>query len=96
MSDFSIDTPIDTEKAMASFKDNLELYLMILNSFRNLTVLSGLNQIGKCIDDKSYKQVAQHAHSLKSASAYIGAGLIHYDCFYMQEAYFQKDLNKSI
>lgn len=35
MSHFNVENPIDSEKAIQSFKDNIELYLMILNRFRN-------------------------------------------------------------
>lgn len=46
MSQLSVDNPIDSEIAIQSFKDNIELYLMILNRFRNYQVLPVLNTIG--------------------------------------------------
>jgi len=57
MSQFCVDHPIDSDKAIKSFKDNIELYLMILNRFRNFQVLPALNSIGQFIEAKSMSKV---------------------------------------
>ena len=31
------------------------------------------------------------AHSLKGAAGYVGAGRLHYGCFYIIMAYYEKD-----
>ena len=31
------------------------------------------------------------AHSLKGSSGYVGAGKIHYQCYFIQDAYLQND-----
>ena len=34
------------------------------------------------------------AHSLKGASGYVGAGRVHYACYYIQKAYNSKNYEK--
>lgn len=60
---------------------------MILNRFRNLQVLPALNNIGEFIDAKSMSKVKLSAQSLKASSASIGAAMLHYDCYFIQEAH---------
>ena len=46
------------------------------------------------MDTLNWTQVKEVAHSLKSSSGYVGASRIHYDCYFMQEAYNIKELPK--
>ena len=50
ISDFKTDSPIDYEKAIDSFKNSPDLYFMILNRFRNFSVLPAITSIGQCIE----------------------------------------------
>jgi len=43
------------------------------------------------VDAENYAKYKEHAHSLKGASGYIGAGRIHFDCYFIQESYIKKD-----
>ena len=44
----------------------------------------------KPFDENDFAQYKQEAHSLKGASGYIGAGKIHYMCYFIQQNYFLK------
>lgn len=92
--DFNIDSPIDLIKAVTSFKDNVDLYLMILNRFRNFSVLPAINSIGQCIEAENMSKVKLHAQSLKASAATIGAGVLHYDCYFIQEGFSQNNPQK--
>ena len=52
----------------------------------------------KCIQDISnalnmsnWNRFKLNAHNLKASAGYTGAGLIHYDCFYIQNSFVEKD-----
>lgn len=64
---------------------------MILNKFRNQTMIPLLDKIAKSLNDKDYMRFNNGAHSLKGASGYVGAGAVHYDCYFIQEAFLKKN-----
>ena len=47
---FNIECPLDHQVAISSMKNNKSLFYMILNRFRNETLVNALNQITEAID----------------------------------------------
>ena len=80
---FDIDTPIDYLKAKKGLGNSDRLYYNMLDTFEEMTLNSVLTNLALFVDAKDYKQIKEEAHKLKGASAYIGAGRIHYACYYM-------------
>ena len=50
-----------------------------------------MKQIKEAFDSKNYEKLKQVAHSMKGAAAYVGAGRLHYVCYYMQENWASKN-----
>ena len=42
-----------------------------------------MTNIVEAYDAKNYKVIKNEAHALKGACAYVGAGRLHYVCFFM-------------
>ena len=55
-----------------------------------------VNEIGNAINLKQYSNISQSANYLKKASRAIGAGNLHFDCFYMEENYNQNQKDKMV
>jgi HPt (histidine-containing phosphotransfer) domain-containing protein len=47
-------------------------------------------------EEKNYQKMKELAHSLKGASAYIGASRIHYCCYYIQEHFVYERYDKML
>ena len=60
---------------------------MILVKFRNGNILNLVNTIGKGITDGNYAKIKEAAQTLKSQSGQVGACRVHYDCYFLMEAY---------
>lgn len=67
---------------------------MILNRFRNFDLLPALNGIGENIDKQNWGKVKNYAQVLKQSSATIGAGVMHYDCYFIQDSYMKREEEK--
>ena len=50
-----------------------------------------MSNITTLIDKEDWAGVDMNAHILKTSSGTVGAGKLHYACFYMQDAYAQND-----
>lgn len=48
--DYDVSKPLDHARAIASMKDNIELYYSILNRFRSTNILPALKQIKNMIE----------------------------------------------
>jgi HPt (histidine-containing phosphotransfer) domain-containing protein len=55
-----------------------------------------LTEIIKPIDERDWKNIKQKAHALKGSSSYIGAGRLHYVCYYIQDHHYNKNYQKMI
>jgi len=89
---FNIDTPLDIEYAIKSMKGNKTLFYSLLVKFISgiFKAKSPLDNITVAFEDQNWKKYKEAAHQLKGQCAYIGAGHLHYDCFFIQDA-FNKD-----
>jgi HPt (histidine-containing phosphotransfer) domain-containing protein len=90
----SIDTPLDYANALFCLSNKKSLYFMMLGRFLSQTLAQEITKIKDAMDTLNWTQVKEVAHSLKSSSGYVGASRIHYDCYFMQEAYNIKELPK--
>ena len=43
---------------------------------------------------KDWTKMKDGAHTLKSASGYVGAGKIHYACYYIQKAHHENNFTE--
>ena len=94
---FNIEEPLDpiiTAKmpkniyfrALAKYLDNEQQKLY--NKFKKSLELSGTNE------DVAMKDFKNQAHRLKGTAGYIGAGRVHFDCFFVLEAFQNNEFSK--
>jgi len=55
-----------------------------------------MKEIGPAFEKKDYKQMKSLAHSLKGASAYIGASRLHYICYFIQEHFVSENYEQML
>ena len=91
IADLDISTPLDHDTALSSLKDNKNLYFMMLGRFKNTSLLPLIGQISQAVDAQNWTRMKEAAHSLKGSSGYAGAGHLHYDCYFMQDAFNKKE-----
>lgn len=48
-----------------------------------MSLMPIMTQIAEDYDKSDYQKLKNDAHSLKGASGYIGAGQIHYACYFI-------------
>ena len=56
-----------------------------------MSLSSCLSQITDARNRQDWQAMKAAAHSLKGASGYVGAGRVHYACYYIQKAYNAND-----
>ena len=92
--DFDLSLPLDYNKAVSALNGNEQLYFSMLSRFENSSLNECLTQLKEGIEGGELDKVYQGYHTLKSASGYIGAGRVHFACYFIQEAQRQKDMRK--
>ena len=50
-----------------------------------------MENIATLVDKRDFAAIDTNAHILKTSSGTVGAGRLHYACFYLQEAYHNND-----
>ena len=86
----AIDDPIDMQYAINILGGDDNLYFMMLEQLEARSMNKVMLDLPKAIDDKDWTSMKFLAHSLKGASAYAGAGRIHFSCYYIQLLYETK------
>ena len=81
---YDVSCPLDYETALKNTGNNKKFYFKLLAQFVNKTFYRSIKEISKALEDKNWKKFKSAAHNLKAANGYIGAGNIHYDCYYIQ------------
>lgn len=94
--DFSLDLPIDVKKAIEALGGEQKIFYSMLAKIESMSLNPSMVQMAAALDEKDYEQVKNKAHSLKGASGYIGASIVHYTCFQIQEAFQAEDYKKMI
>jgi HPt (histidine-containing phosphotransfer) domain-containing protein len=69
---------------------------MMLEQLEAKSMNKVMKELPKTIDEKDWFNMKFQAHSLKGASAYAGAGRIHFACYYIQLLYEMKEEEKMI
>ena len=89
--DLDITYPIDYLSAMTNLGGDPNVYFMILGHFPKMSLEKSLPLVREWVDKRDYQQYFDEVHKLKGGSGYIGAGHIHYACYFIQEAWQKKD-----
>lgn len=63
----------------------------MLSNLETMSLNQTMKDAVETYDNKEYEKLKMLAHSLKGASAYIGASRLHYICFFIQHYYNQHD-----
>lgn len=83
VSEFDTSTPIDAKKAIEQFGGMRDMFYMMLEKFEDMTLLPTMQAIAQDINEKDFSKLKNDAHSLKGASGYVGAGHLHYACYFI-------------
>ena len=84
----SIDNSIDRDYAVNILGGDDDLYICMLEQLEDKSMNKVMRELPKTVDEKDWFNMKFQAHSLKGASAYAGAGRIHFACYYIQ-LYFE-------
>ena len=63
----------------------------MLQKVEKMTLNSCMYKIADSLNEKNWPRLKEAAHTLKGASGYVGAGQLHYACYYIQRAYTEHD-----
>jgi hypothetical protein len=94
--DFDISTPIDIARATETLCGSAQMFYMMLGKFEDMTFLKLMKDMADNVDKskgadpsnaeefkKKMLEIMEPAHQLKSPAGYIGAGHIHYACYFI-------------
>tara|TARA_B110000285_G_C15019193_1_gene560637 strand:- start:641 stop:1012 length:372 start_codon:yes stop_codon:yes gene_type:complete len=81
---------------MHGLGNNPKLYYNMVDSIEGMTLNGVMKEIVKPFENKNFQEMKEQAHKLKGASGYIGAGKIHYVCYYIQENFYFKKYEKML
>lgn len=59
------------------------VFYMMLSNFESMTLNESMKKIVKPYDENKHEEVKDIAHGLKGSSGYIGAGKLHYVCYFI-------------
>ena len=60
------------------------MFYKMLGKFEDMKLTQVMKDIIQPYDDSNHQVFMDLAHGLKGASGYIGAGKLHYVCYYIQ------------
>jgi len=87
---FSTETPIDIGKALETMGGEEKIFYSMLGKLGEMSLEPAMNDIASCITNRDFEQIKNKVHSLKGASGYVGAGILHKCCFDIQQAFLDK------
>ena len=90
--DLDVTEPVDIKYAVSILGPNSQkLFYSMLEKFESTTIQTMTSKLAEGYSIQNWAGIFQAAHSLKGASGFIGAGKIHYACYYICEAYGKND-----
>ena len=92
----NIATPIDEEFAIKGLGGDKSIFLMMLAKLEDMTLMPVMENFVPAYDAANHLELKSLGHSLKGASAYIGASRLHYICFFIQQYYVINDFEQVI
>ena len=87
--------PIDVATAIEDNGGEAEVFYSQLEDYEE-TLEENMTKIVAEYDGKNHEAFKTIAHSIKGTSAYIGAGRLHYVCYFIQENFVQKHLDHEL
>ena len=54
-------------------------------------IIQKMNRLAKALNESDWYKMKQCLHTIKAATGYVGAGRLHYVCYYIYDAYFQQN-----
>jgi HPt (histidine-containing phosphotransfer) domain-containing protein len=66
----------------------------MLGQLEDMSLVICLRDMVSAYDTDDHAKFKAHAHSLKGASAYIGASRLHYMCYFVQHYYVEDNYDK--
>ena len=84
--DINIAEPLDINFAIEAVGGSKDLYFTLLEKFQS-SVDEQMAKMSEAVDDHDWPKVKEVAHQLKGSSGYVGAGRIHYICYFIQDWY---------
>ena len=81
-----IEHPVDIMRPIERFCGNSRMYYGMLRRLEQMTLNQSMTKMANLINDKDYAEICNLSCMLKSACGYVGAGRLHYICFYIQDA----------
>ena len=89
--DFNVEEPLDINTAVKALDGNNDLYLKIVSRFEQMTLKGNMQNIKHAIDKGDWGAMNRAVGTIKGVSGVVGAGKVHYACFYIQKAYADGD-----
>ena len=83
--DLDVTEPVDLHYATASL--NNELFYDMLEHLTDIGLVTNIEKITHSLQAEDWDGMKQAAHTLKGSSGYVGASKVHYACYYIQDAY---------
>lgn len=81
---------------MEGFGGEDTIFYMMVDKLESMTLNKIMKDLVPAYDNLDYKEIKMLAHSLKGASAYIGASRLHYACFFIQAHFVNGEFQKQI
>ena len=72
------------------------MFYTMLGTLEDLTMNKVMKNLIAAYEENNHSDMKFQAHSLKGASAYIGASRIYYTCFYIQAFYLVNNFPKMV
>jgi HPt (histidine-containing phosphotransfer) domain-containing protein len=94
--DLDTSTPIDIEAAIQGLGDDPDIFYLMLGNLESMSLNGCLRDIIPVFESRDYDKIKHYAHSLKGASAYIGASRLHYMCFFIQQHWVDENYEKML
>ena len=81
--DLDISQPIDFNKALDSLTGNRKLYFSMLSKIEVMALNNCMVAMAEAYREGEWNKMRLSAHTLKSACGYVGAGKLHYSCYFL-------------
>ena len=94
--DLDITTPIDVDQAVSGLGGEPAVFYGMLGQYESMTLNQSMKDIVDKYDNLDYAEFKNIAHSLKGSCGYVGAGKLHYACYFIQENYVLNRTDKEM
>ena len=89
--DLNTTTPIDFKTPLHHICGNINLFYMMLGRLERMSLHLNMINMASAVEKRDFNLMKSLAITIRGASGYVGASRVYYACYFIEQAFSEKD-----